>query len=534
MGEVREVTRPTTADARIVIATEVAPEVAPGASIAVNGVCLTTLPNDDGALTHDDDGAPGVSQGETLGKGAAAPTFSFDVMPQTLSLTNLGALRPGAKVNLERALKATDRFDGHVVQGHVDGVATLASREPGPRHDALRFELANQALRQYLAPQGSITVDGVSLTITGVDATGFSVALIPTTLARTTLGQLKVGDQVNIETDALAKYAAQLALSATRTAGNGSPITVPGSGDDQTIGGSRQFFGPSISKVAAAKLPTAWGDFEIQAFRDHLGLEHAALVAPRQSEAQPPLVRVHSECLTGDAFGSLRCDCGPQLHAAMAAVAQHGGAVIYLHGHEGRGIGLAAKVAAYALQDDGLDTVAANTALGLPVDAREYSAAAGILRRLGFTRINLLTNNPAKRDALIAAGIDVAALVPLEVGVTAENLQYLMTKRDAMGHTLALDEQNEVQLAVKTFEELFQELTEKAAQRPAGSGTVDELDRGVHFIGKKIVEEAAEVWMAAEYEGEQRTAEEISQLIYHLQVMMIACDITLDDVYGEL
>ena len=161
-------------------ATHVTHDVTHGASIAVNGVCLTVT-------THDD------------------RAFTADVMPQTLRLTTLGTLRPGDPVNLERALPAGGRLDGHIVQGHIDGTATLTSRTPGPRWDELTFDLPPH-LHRYVAPQGSIALAGVSLTVTHVTATGFGVALIPTTLAATTLGTLTPGDQVNVEVDVLAKY----------------------------------------------------------------------------------------------------------------------------------------------------------------------------------------------------------------------------------------------------------------------------------------------------------------------------------------
>jgi len=149
-----------------------------------------------------------------------------------------------------------------------------------------------------------------------------------------------------------------------------------------------------------------------------------------------PIVRVHSECLTGDAFGSVRCDCGPQLDKAIEMVAAQGGAVVYLTGHEGRGIGIVAKIKAYALQDQGRDTVDANTDLGLPIDRREYGAAAAILDDLGFNRVRLLTNNPAKVEALRASGIDVAERVPHHVGEHPENEAYRRTKAERMGHIM--------------------------------------------------------------------------------------------------
>ncbi|PFG33127.1 GTP cyclohydrolase II [Sanguibacter antarcticus] len=204
---------------------------------------------------------------------------------------------------------------------------------------------------------------------------------------------------------------------------------------------------PEAARVQAttvANLPTAHGMFRIHGYRDvKTGAEHVALVPESASApADVPIVRVHSECLTGDAFGSLRCDCGPQLQASLATVAVEGGAVVYLRGHEGRGIGLLAKISAYALQDAGLDTVEANLELGWPVDRREYGAAAAILADLGLRRIRLLTNNPTKVTGLTASGIDVDQMVRIEVGHTPENHQYLVTKKVSMGHlldTIAVD-----------------------------------------------------------------------------------------------
>jgi 3,4-dihydroxy 2-butanone 4-phosphate synthase/GTP cyclohydrolase II len=191
-----------------------------------------------------------------------------------------------------------------------------------------------------------------------------------------------------------------------------------------------------VERAAETALPTRHGTFRAVGYRDlRSGAEHLALVMGTPP-AHGALVRVHSECLTGDAFGSARCDCGPQLDAALAAVAAEGGVIVYLRGHEGRGIGLLAKLAAYQLQDSGLDTVAANTAQGLPADAREYGAAAAILADLGLDRVRLLTNNPAKLVGLAAHGVDTDQRVPLQVGATAQNVRYLAAKRDLMGHQL--------------------------------------------------------------------------------------------------
>jgi 3,4-dihydroxy 2-butanone 4-phosphate synthase/GTP cyclohydrolase II len=185
-----------------------------------------------------------------------------------------------------------------------------------------------------------------------------------------------------------------------------------------------------------SRLPTAHGVFTVTGFRDaRTGDEHVALTAPTKPGVVP-LVRVHSECLTGDAFGSLRCDCGPQLDAAIARVAEEGGAVVYLTGHEGRGIGILSKIQAYALQDTGRDTVDANTDLGLPVDRREYGAGAAILHELGLTEVRLLTNNPAKVEGLRASGIKVTERVPHHVGEHPENEAYRATKIERMGHIL--------------------------------------------------------------------------------------------------
>ena len=197
---------------------------------------------------------------------------------------------------------------------------------------------------------------------------------------------------------------------------------------------------PRVERVADSLLPTRHGDFRSIAYRDLLtGHEHVALVAGAPTE-HGALVRVHSECLTGDAFGSRRCDCGPQLEASMDAVAESGGVIVYLRGHEGRGIGLLAKLTAYELQDAGLDTVAANTAQGLPADAREYGAAAAILADLGLDDVRLLTNNPAKVAGLAGNGVVTAERVPLQVGENRHNRSYLTTKRDLMGHQLDMTE----------------------------------------------------------------------------------------------
>ncbi len=189
-----------------------------------------------------------------------------------------------------------------------------------------------------------------------------------------------------------------------------------------------------------AQLPTKHGDVTIRGYRDErTGDELVALIVPTRPGVVP-MVRVHSECLTGDAFGSLRCDCGPQLDSAIEAVVREGGALIYMTGHEGRGIGIINKIQAYGLQDQGFDTVDANSELGLPVDRREYGGAAAILHDLGLTSIRLLTNNPAKVEGLRASGIEVVERVPHHVGGNPHNERYRQTKVDRMGHIEDADE----------------------------------------------------------------------------------------------
>lgn len=195
-----------------------------------------------------------------------------------------------------------------------------------------------------------------------------------------------------------------------------------------------------VSLRAESNVPTSHGTFRFLAYKDRVtGTDHLAVVSGDLTE-KAPLVRVHSECLTGEAFGSLKCECGPQLDAALDTIDRDGGIVIYMRGHEGRGIGLINKLRAYNLQERGLDTVDANLALGLPADARDYAAAAGILADLGVEKVRLLTNNTDKVAQLRGFGLDVVEQVPLLVGVGPNNHQYLETKRDRMGHIIAEDD----------------------------------------------------------------------------------------------
>ncbi|AZM64373.1 MULTISPECIES: GTP cyclohydrolase II [unclassified Streptomyces] len=192
-----------------------------------------------------------------------------------------------------------------------------------------------------------------------------------------------------------------------------------------------------VERVVNAPLPTVYGQFQAVGYLDHdRGDEQVALVYG-DLRADRVLTRLHSECLTGDAFGSQHCECGEQLAAALRAVAAEGaGVVVYLRGHEGRGIGLLAKLRAMALQAEGLDTVEANLALGLPVDARDYAVAAGMLKDLGVRSVRLMSNNPRKREALVRHGVQVAEQVPLLIPPSESNITYLRTKRERLDHHL--------------------------------------------------------------------------------------------------
>ncbi|MFJ5696136.1 GTP cyclohydrolase II [Arthrobacter sp. NPDC093125] len=198
-----------------------------------------------------------------------------------------------------------------------------------------------------------------------------------------------------------------------------------------------------VSGGPVVQLPGAFGNFVTQAWTDLVtGAEHLAVSSPNPpADGKAPLVRLHSECLTGDVFGSYRCDCGEQLAYALEMIEANGGTLLYLRGQEGRGIGLANKIKAYALQEAGFDTVEANEQLGLPVDARCYKAAAQILAEMGLHEIRLLSNNPDKQNRLASAGVRVVEMVPTEVPSREQNIRYLQTKKDRMDHLLTLDAQ---------------------------------------------------------------------------------------------
>lgn len=192
----------------------------------------------------------------------------------------------------------------------------------------------------------------------------------------------------------------------------------------------------ALKFVASCRLPTEWGEFTMHGFEEEGGQEHVALTMGDVSDGLPVLSRIHSECLTGDALFSVKCDCGPQLQAAMQAVQKEGrGVIVYLR-QEGRGIGLINKIRAYRLQDQGLDTVEANVALGLPVDARDFTLAKQIYDYLYIREVRLLTNNPEKIQTLKDSGINVVERIALHVGENVENERYLHTKADKLGHLI--------------------------------------------------------------------------------------------------
>ena len=194
-----------------------------------------------------------------------------------------------------------------------------------------------------------------------------------------------------------------------------------------------------IDRLVDVKMPTEWGDFELIAYKEkNTGQEHLALIKGKWDKNEPVLVRVHSSCMTGDIFGSCRCDCGPQLHKAMEMIEKEGKGVIVYMNQEGRGIGLVNKLRAYKLQEEGYDTVEANLKLGFKMDERDYGIGAQIIRDLGIAKMKLMSNNPTKRTGLVGYGLEIIENVALEVDSNAHNESYLRTKRDKMGHSLKM------------------------------------------------------------------------------------------------
>jgi 3,4-dihydroxy 2-butanone 4-phosphate synthase/GTP cyclohydrolase II len=199
-----------------------------------------------------------------------------------------------------------------------------------------------------------------------------------------------------------------------------------------------------IERVVDVKMPTTYGDFQLFAFKEiNTDQEHLALVKGTWEKDEAVLVRVHSSCITGDIFGSCRCDCGPQLHKAMEMIEAEGKGVIIYMNQEGRGIGLMNKLKAYKLQEEGYDTLEANIKLGFKGDERDYGIGAQMIRNLGVTKMRLMSNNPTKRTGLTGYGLEIVENVPLEIESNIHNELYLQTKRDKMGHILKMDDTSE-------------------------------------------------------------------------------------------
>lgn len=346
-----------------------------GDSVAINGVCLTVTANQ-------------------------ARRFSFDIIPETLAKTNLGMLPIGAAINIERSLRLGDRVGGHFVLGHVDGLAEIRRRGDDGKSTLLEIE-PPPSVHQLFVPKGFVALNGVSLTVVEVSERSFTVALIPQTKRVTNLGSVEVGDLLNIEVDYLAKLA------------RFRRQVIP-------------------ARETSTCLPSPYGNFTLISYQNGLDTPHLVLRRPWKGL---PLVRIQSSCITAEAFRSLRCDCADQLDASLALIGKEGGLLIYLH-DEGRGIGLRAKLRAYALQDLGFDTVAANEILGFPPEARTFEDAITILQDLGVRTVRLLTNNPRKVESLRGGGIEVLERIPLPPKLRPENRTYLRAKRDILGHLL--------------------------------------------------------------------------------------------------
>ncbi|WP_166974412.1 GTP cyclohydrolase II [Brevibacterium atlanticum] len=359
-------------------------------------------------------------------------------------------------VGVTTGISAAERAQTGRVLAAADPVPTAISR-PGhvfpliakdggvrerPGHTEAGVEFARLAGAQPVAMIGEVVYDdGSMMRFDAVrdfaDAHGLVMVSIEQLIAyleeRDARGES--AETVGATSAAVASTAASVGSSAT-----GSPADSSAAGSSAPSSALSTSGDEPLTTTAEVPLPSEHGSLRARAFtidgHDHLGVFAGSLDSTVDGPA--PLVRVHSECLTGDVFGSHRCDCGEQLDRALDLITEHGGAVIYLTGHEGRGIGLSNKLRAYALQDQGRDTVDANLDLGFADDARDYRAAASILRSLGLTRIRLLTNNPAKTAAVEELGIAVEAVVPLEVAARPENTHYLATKRERMHHALTL------------------------------------------------------------------------------------------------
>ncbi len=382
-----------------------------GESIAVNGACLT------------------VSD-------IAGQTVSFVLSPETLSLTHFSVLQQGSPVNLERALQYKDRLGGHYVLGHVDGLVRVAYIESQKDCLLVRFDQLQPNHACWLLPKGSVTIDGVSLTLNRVQDDQFEVMLVPQTLQETTLSDLSVGQMCQVEFDMLVKSAQQ-----HRHPSNSLPLS------PEDLGGVG--YSPSVSSlILTASSPIPLSDdgemVHLHVYRDDAdGKEHVAAIFGDLTENEAPLVRLHSECLTGDVLGSIRCDCGWQLSESKRLLQENHGVLLYLR-QEGRGIGLTEKIRAYNLQDQGLDTVEANHELGYDGDERNYDVAVSMLQDLGFNRIRLMTNNPGKITQLTEGGIEVIERVPLQVpDESLYNHNYLLTKKTKLGHMLSIENEED-------------------------------------------------------------------------------------------
>jgi 3,4-dihydroxy 2-butanone 4-phosphate synthase/GTP cyclohydrolase II len=249
-----------------------------------------------------------------------------------------------------------------------------------------------------------------------------------------------------------------------------------------------------LTRQAQTRLPNAYGLWQAFGYRHDIdGTEYLALVLGDVADGADVLTRLHSECLTGDVFGSLRCDCGAQLESAMQVIAAEGrGVVLYLRGQEGRGVGLLSKLQAYELQDAGADTVDANTELGLPVDAREYSAGAQMLADLGVRSVRLLTNNPAKVSGLSEGGVDITTRIPLAAAVTPYNIRYLVTKRDRLGHQIQDLNETERALVPASGHPNGHPLLTRPGERPAFTEAVlSEARLSEAALSEAVLSEAA-------------------------------------------
>ena len=315
-------------------------------------------------------------------------TFQADVMNETFNRSSLGSLKKGSVVNLERAMAANGRFGGHMVAGHVDDTGELVSVKQDD--NAVWFTIkAPENIMKYCIEKGSIALDGISLTI------------------------------------------AKLRQTYKQHLNNGNVkkcwiLIKNEEGKDKMS---------DVVCEVIAQLPTKYGTFEAHGYVDQRsGEHHVALVKGDIADGEPVLCRVHSECLTGDTFGSLRCDCGEQRSRAMRQIEKEGRGVFLYMRQEGRGIGLINKLKAYVLQEQGMDTVEANLALGFKDDERDYSAGAMILQDLGIKKLRLMTNNPTKIDGLNEYGLEIVERVPIQMPINPFDKYYMQTKQKKMGH----------------------------------------------------------------------------------------------------